>query len=100
MSKGGLQAERSMDGMSKIRNVTANDDYTLFIEFEHGHKIIFNMGPLIKTMAFYSLNNLDCFKNITLEEKAIRWPDVKKPGQPPMPVRLTVDNILFAIRGG
>ena len=86
--------------MGKIRNATANDDYTLLIEFERGHKILFNMGPLIKTMAFYSLNNLECFKNIRLEEKAIRWPDVKKPGHPPMPVRLTVDNILFAIRGG
>jgi hypothetical protein len=86
--------------MGKIRNATANDDYTLSIEFEHGHKIVFNMRHLIRTMPYYSLNNLECFTNITLEEKAIRWPDVEKPGEPPMPVRLTVDNILFAIRGG
>jgi hypothetical protein len=37
------------------------------------------------------------FRNITLEEKAIRWPAAGKPGQS-MPVRLTVDNMLFAIR--
>lgn len=84
--------------MSKILKVTANDDYTLLVLFEQGHKIIFNMKPLINTMPYYSLNNPERFKSITLEEKAIRWPDVKKPGQPPVPVRLTVDNILFAIR--
>jgi hypothetical protein len=30
--------------MSRMLKVTPNDDYTLLVEFEHGHKIIFNMG--------------------------------------------------------
>lgn len=84
--------------MSRMLKATARDDYTLLVEFEYGHKIIFNMQPLIKTMPYYSLNDPERFQDITLEEKAIRWPDVAKPGQPPVPVRLTVDNMLFAIR--
>lgn len=84
--------------MSKILKVTPNDDYTLLVEFEHGNKIIFNMAPLIKTIPYSSLEDLSRFKNITLEEKAIRWPD-PIPGQKTMfPLRLTVDNMLFAIR--
>ena len=84
--------------MSKMLKVTTNDDYTLLVEFEHGNKIIFNMQPLINTMPYYSLNDLERFKDITIEEKAIRWPD-PVPGQKSiMPVRLTVDNMLFTIR--
>lgn len=70
----------------------------LLIEFEHGNKIIFNMLQLIKTMPYYSLNDPARSKDITLEEKAVRWPDAGSDGQSMMPVRLTVDNILFAIR--
>lgn len=84
--------------MSKILKVTANDDFTLRVEFEHGNTIIFNMRQLIKTMPFYSLNDPERFRDITLEEKAIRWPDAGNNGQSGMPVRLTVDNILFTIR--
>lgn len=84
--------------MSRMVKVTPNDDYTLLVEFEHGDKILFNMRRLIRTMPYYSLNDLNRFRSITLEEKAIRWPDTGIPGQSAMPVRLTVDNILFAIR--
>ncbi|WP_347490197.1 GNAT family acetyltransferase [Desulfoscipio sp. XC116] len=84
--------------MSKMLKVTPNDDYTLLVEFEHGNKIIFNMRKLIETMPYTSLRDLSRFKDITLEEKAIRWPD-PTPGVPTMyPVRLTVDNMLFTIR--
>lgn len=84
--------------MSRMLKVTPNDDYTLLIEFEHDNKIIFNMKELIKTMPFYSLNNLERFKDITLEEKAIRWRDVGRQDLAMRPVRLTVDDILFTIR--
>ncbi len=84
--------------MSKMLRVTPNDDYTLFVEFEHGNKIIFNMRDMIKTMPYSSLEDLERFRDITLEEKAILWPD-PIPGQRTMlPIRLTVDNILFTIR--
>lgn len=85
--------------MSKILKATPNDDYTLLVEFEHGNKIIFNMREMIKTIPYSSLEDLSRFKDITLEEKAICWPN-PIPGQPTIfPLRLTVDNMLFAIRG-
>ena len=84
--------------MSKMLKVTPNDDYTLLVEFEHGNKIIFNMRPLINTMPYYSLNDLERFKDITLEEKAIRWPEPVPGRKSIMPIRLTVDNMLFTIR--
>lgn len=33
------------------------DDFTLWIEFERGDKILFNMQRLIKTLPFVALNN-------------------------------------------
>ena len=85
--------------MSKIIKVTPNEDYTLLVEFEHGNKIVFNMRPLIKTIPYSSLEDLERFRDITLEEKAIRWPDPVPGRKTMLPIRLTVDNMLFAIRG-
>ena len=85
--------------MSKILKVTPNDDYTLLVEFEHGNKIIFNMREIIKTMPFSSLEDLSRFKDITVEEKAICWPEPVPGEKSIMPLRLTVDNMLFTIRG-
>lgn len=84
--------------MSKMLKVTPGDDYTLLVEFEHGNSILFSMKNLIETMPYSSLKDLSRFRNIILEEKAICWPD-PTPGKTTMyPIRLTVDNILFAIR--
>jgi hypothetical protein len=85
--------------MGKILNVTPYDDYTLLIEFEQGNKILFNMKPMLKSLPYRSLNVLSRFKNITFEEKAICWPDPAAPNESIVPLRLTVDNILFTIRG-
>lgn len=85
--------------MSKMLKVTPNDDYTLLVEFEQGNKIIFNMRELIKTLPFSSLEDLSRFKDITLEEKAILWPDPIPGKKTIIPLRLTVDNMLFTIRG-
>jgi hypothetical protein len=85
--------------MSKILNVTPNDDYTLLVEFEHGNKIIFNMQDMIKTIPYSSLADLSRFKDITLEEKAISWPEPVPDEKSIIPLRVTVDNMLFTIRG-
>lgn len=85
--------------MSKILKVTPNDDYTLLVEFEQGNKILFNMKPMLNSLPFRGLNDLTRFKNIKLEEKAVLWPDPTLPDESIMPLRLTVDNILFTIRG-
>lgn len=84
--------------MSKILKVTPNDDYTLLLEFEHGNKIIFNMRDMIKTIPFSSLEDLNRFKNVIVEEKAICWPEPVPNEKSIIPLRLTVDNILFTIR--
>lgn len=84
--------------MSKMLRVIPNDDYTLLVEFEHGNKIIFNMRDMIKTIPYSSLESLDRFRDITLEEKAIRWPDPIPGKNTMLPIRLSVDNMLFTIR--
>lgn len=85
--------------ISRILKVTPNDDYTLLVEFEQGNKILFNMTPMLKSLPYHSLNDLDRFKSITLEEKAIYWTDPAAPDESIVPLRLTLDNILFTIRG-
>lgn len=84
--------------MSKMLRVTPRDDYTLFVEFENENAIIFNMRELVETMPYSSLKDLSRFRDLTLEEKAIRWPDPPSGNAALYPIRLTVDNILFAIR--
>lgn len=69
----------------------------MLIEFEYGNKILFNMQRLIKTIPFHAFNDIECFKRVTVEDKAIFW-DTNKQDKTLMPIRLTVDNILFKIR--
>lgn len=85
--------------MSKILKVTPNDDYTLLVEFDDGNKIVFNMSDMIKTIPFSSLQDLKRFKDIMVDEKAICWSEPKPGEKSIIPLRLTVDNILFTIRG-
>ncbi|MDQ7096716.1 DUF2442 domain-containing protein [Desulfosporosinus sp. PR] len=84
--------------MSKIIKVIPQDDYTLRIEFEHGHKILFNMQRLIKTFPYLALNDLECFRKVVIEDKALYWPNTGDREHTILPARLTVDNILFTIR--
>ena len=85
--------------MSKMLKVTPNDNYTLLVEFENGNKIIFNMRDLIKTIPYSSLANLNHFKDITLEEKAIRWPDPIQGQRTMLPIRLTVGQHAVCHKG-
>ena len=84
--------------MAKITRATALQDHVLHIEFDGGSSVIFNMGEFVKTLPYRSLIDPKHFRDFTVEPKAIRWKDVEVPGQAPVPVRLTVDTILFAIR--
>lgn len=84
--------------MSKLLSAMANDDHTLLIEFEYGNKVVFNMKKLVKTMPYRSLNDLDHFKNLTIENKTIIWPNARSPDGRAQPVKITVDDILFTIR--
>ena len=84
--------------MSNIINVVPKDDFTLLIEFEGGHKILFNLQRFIKTIPYSSLNHLERFKKIRIEDKAICWQDADSSESSIRPIMLTLDNILFAIR--
>jgi hypothetical protein len=88
-----------MQPMSKLIKATPNEDYTLLLEFEQGNKILYDMKPLLQSLPYRKLNDLSRFKNLTLEDKAVCWPDPSDRDESIMPLRLTVDNILFTIRG-
>ena len=85
--------------MGKILNVTPNNDYTLLVEFEHGNEILFNMKPMLKSLPYRCLNDLTRFKNITFQEKTICWSNSDGTDERIVTLSLTVDNILFTIRG-
>ena len=85
-----------MEPMSRITAVTPNDDYTLLIALESEDKIIFNMRKLVKTVAFRRLDNLQYFKQVGFEDKAICWGE--NVSQSCFPERLTLDDILFSLR--
>lgn len=77
--------------------MTPNNDYTLLIEFEYGNQILFNMQRLVTTMPYHRLSDPELFRDVKFEDKAVCW-DTEPPGQTLIPLRLTVDNILFTIR--
>ncbi|GAU78558.1 DUF2442 domain-containing protein [Fusibacter sp. 3D3] len=83
--------------MSKILNVQANDDYTLFIEFEQGHKIIFNMQKMVKTIPYSRLQEIQVFKGVAFDDKVMFWMEDDVTERPKKEF-LTVDNVLFMIR--
>ena len=84
--------------MSRIINVIANDDYTLQVEFENGSKILFNMQDLVKTIPYARLQELEYFRRVEFDEKALFWRETNNRESAMLPIRLTVDNMLFSIR--
>ncbi|AKA69470.1 DUF2442 domain-containing protein [Clostridium scatologenes] len=84
--------------MSRITKVTPNDDYSIVIEFEGGNKILFNMQKMVNTIRYSSLKDIEWFRNIRIEDKTIFWQEVDSSKQNMMPIMITLDNILFALR--
>lgn len=84
--------------MSRIINVIPNDDYTLQVEFENRSKILFNMQDLVKTIPYAGLQDLAYFRRVEFEEKALFWRETGRWESTMLPVRLTVDHMLFSIR--
>lgn len=65
------------------------------IEFEYGNRILYNMERMVKRLPYQDLNNLELFKKVKFEDKAIYW-DTDRPTI--IPLRFTVDDILLIIR--
>lgn len=84
--------------MGKMIKVTPNDDYSILIELEGGNKILFNMQRLVNTIHYSRLKDIERFKNIRVEDKKIFWKELDSSKQSIMPIMLTLDNILFALR--
>ena len=81
----------------KITNVQATDDYRLLIDFEEGNQVCFNMQRMVQTIAYNRLRDKSRFMSVKFEEKAVYWdPPDGKPEY--MPMRITVDEILFTLR--
>ena len=51
--------------MVRIKTVTPNDDYTLFLTFTNGKKGVFDVKPYLKSGSMFTpLNDLSLFKSV------------------------------------
>lgn len=75
--------------MSKISNVIAHKDYTLMIELNNNHKIIYDMKPRLKAVRFCGLADINKFKAVRVENgNTLVWDSL---------CQLTVDEIINMI---
>ncbi len=59
----------------RIKNVLANDNYELIIEYENGQKKKYNMKPLLNESFYNSLNNIAYFKLAKSAQVTVEWPN-------------------------
>jgi len=83
--------------MSSVIGVTANEDFTVLIEFEQGNKVLFNMKKIVTTVPYARLSDPAYFKTVKYEDKAIYWDETESFGCI-FPLRFSVDEILFSLR--
>ena len=53
--------------MPKITNVTPKDDYTIEIELDNRHRIIYDMKQRLQSVRFCGLSDISRFKAIHIE---------------------------------
>lgn len=53
--------------MPKIVRVIPSDDYSLEIELDNHHKIIYNIKPRLEAIRFSSLSDLEKFRSVRVE---------------------------------
>lgn len=75
--------------MPKIINIVPNDDYTLTIELNNHHKIIYDMKPRLQAVRFCELADINRFKGVRVEnENTIVWDSLRQ---------ITIDEIINMI---
>ncbi len=75
--------------MSKIISATAKDDYTLEIELDNCHKIIYDMKPRLQAVRFCKLSDPNCFKDLRIENgNTLIWDSL---------CQITIDEIICNI---
>ncbi len=84
--------------MSKIVNVSAGDDYKLLIDFEDGSSITYNMQKLVRTIPYLRLKDSSSFQAVKFDAESVYW-DAEDEKAEYFPLRLSVDTILFSLRG-
>ncbi len=72
----------------RVINVSANDDYTILIEFKNGEQKIYDMNPLLTFGVFKELKELSYFKQVRPFMGTIAWPH----GQDICPDTLYIDG--------
>jgi len=75
--------------MSKIINVTIQNDHTLIIELDNAHKIIYNMKPKLQSVRFCKLSDIEVFKSVKVENgNTLVWDSL---------CQITIDEIISHI---
>jgi len=75
--------------VSKITRVIPNEDYTLIIELDNNHKIIYDMKPRLQSVRFCKLADIDKFKSVKIEnENTLVWDSL---------CQVTIDEIISNI---
>lgn len=85
--------------MSRIVNVQAREDYKISIDFEDGSSIVYNMQKLVETLPYVRLKDPASFLAVKFDEKFLYW-DALDAKPEYIPLRISVDSILFSLRDG
>ncbi len=75
--------------MPNIVTVTASDDYTLLIELDNNHRIIYDMRPRLHTTRFCKLADIKKFLAVRVEqENTLVWNNL---------CQMTIDEIISMV---
>ena len=74
----------------RIKNVIANNNYELIIEYQNGEKKLYNIQNLLEEEYYKKLKDLDYFLQAKNSQVTIEWPD----GEDIDPNRLYEDSII------
>ena len=61
--------------MNKITSVTANDDFSLDLQFNDGSVKRFDVKPYLDYEVFSELKDLNYFKQVDLAFGTVQWPN-------------------------
>ena len=56
-----------------VKNVIANNDYELHIDFDNGETGILDMKPFLNMGVFKKIKNLDEFKQVRVSFDTVEW---------------------------
>ncbi|MCA1600554.1 MAG: DUF2442 domain-containing protein [Acidobacteria bacterium] len=79
--------------MKKVIAVTANDDFSLDLEFNDGSVKRFHVKPYLAYEVFRELTNLDYFKQVRIAFSSVQWPH----GQDISPETLYLESVSMSV---